>query len=113
MSPSAGSPEPMPSRNRPCSRQVINVAPSMRTISRSPAASVQWSRSAPRTKTEPRRSEEHKSELQSLMRISYAVFCLKKNNHTAAYDILLRDTRNTGQARQHEDITAHLTDHNT
>src|SRR3546814_7170014 len=29
-----------------------------------------------------RRSEEHKSELQSLMRISYAVFCLKKNNNT-------------------------------
>src|SRR3546814_6278034 len=26
-----------------------------------------------------RRSEEHTSELQSLMRISYAVFCLKKN----------------------------------
>src|SRR3546814_2145543 len=26
------------------------------------------------------RSEEHTSELQSLMRISYAVFCLKKNN---------------------------------
>src|SRR3546814_6587190 len=33
--------------------------------------------SPPRT-----RSEEHTSELQSLMRISYAVFCLKKNtNH--------------------------------
>src|SRR3546814_5063087 len=29
-----------------------------------------------------RRSEEHKSELQSLMRISYAVFCLQKNNTT-------------------------------
>src|SRR3546814_3045840 len=28
------------------------------------------------------RSEEHTSELQSLMRISYAVFCLKKNNIT-------------------------------
>src|SRR3546814_7526030 len=28
--------------------------------------------------TAPRRSEEHTSELQSLMRISYAVFCLKK-----------------------------------
>src|SRR3546814_9308086 len=27
-----------------------------------------------------RRSEEHTSELQSLMRISYAVFCLKKTN---------------------------------
>src|SRR3546814_8779465 len=35
------------------------------------------------------RSEEHTSELQSLMRISYAVFCLKKKNHsrsnTSAY----------------------------
>src|SRR3546814_7872163 len=37
--------------------------------------------------SECRRSEEHTSELQSLMRISYAVFCLKKkkniddNNH--------------------------------
>src|SRR3546814_4895540 len=28
-----------------------------------------------------RRSEEHTSELQSLMRISYAVFCLKKKTH--------------------------------
>src|SRR3546814_10639645 len=30
-----------------------------------------------------RRSEEHTSELQSLMRISYAVFCLKKKNDTS------------------------------
>src|SRR3546814_2039148 len=29
----------------------------------------------------PLRSEEHTSELQSLMRISYAVFCLKKKTH--------------------------------
>src|SRR3546814_1771103 len=29
---------------------------------------------------EEKRSEEHTSELQSLMRISYAVFCLKKKN---------------------------------
>src|SRR3546814_10348471 len=29
----------------------------------------------------PRRSEEHTSELQSLMRISYAVFCLKKKTN--------------------------------
>src|SRR3546814_8901268 len=29
----------------------------------------------------PARSEEHTSELQSLMRISYAVFCLKKTKH--------------------------------
>src|SRR3546814_10747905 len=31
---------------------------------------------------EERRSEEHTSELQSLMRISYAVFCLKKKKKT-------------------------------
>src|SRR3546814_9175812 len=34
-----------------------------------------WGFSSPET-----RSEEHTSELQSLMRISYAVFCLKKKN---------------------------------
>src|SRR3546814_7974654 len=30
------------------------------------------------------RSEEHTSELQSLMSISYAVFCLKKKTHTTS-----------------------------
>src|SRR3546814_2841903 len=34
----------------------------------------------PETRALPERSEEHTSELQSLMRISYAVFCLKKKN---------------------------------
>src|SRR3546814_9819930 len=33
------------------------------------------------------RSEEHTSELQSLMRISYAVFCLKKKNTTRRHKI--------------------------
>src|SRR3546814_10331695 len=32
------------------------------------------------------RSEEHTSELQSLMRISYAVFCLKKKTSTTSHD---------------------------
>src|SRR3546814_6791090 len=36
------------------------------------------------------RSEEHTSELQSLMRISYAVFCLKKQNkHNKKINILI------------------------
>src|SRR3546814_3118972 len=35
--------------------------------------------------TFPARSEEHTSELQSLMRISYAVFCLKKKTHTIVH----------------------------
>src|SRR3546814_8206607 len=34
------------------------------------------------TRKAERRSEEHTSELQSLMRISYAVFCLKKKKKT-------------------------------
>src|SRR3546814_7811140 len=34
------------------------------------------------------RSEEHTSELQSLMRISYAVFCLKKKNKTQGETIV-------------------------
>src|SRR3546814_4183512 len=45
----------------------------------SPGDAVAAERSEP---DQGRRSEEHTSELQSLMRISYAVFCLKKKtNH--------------------------------
>src|SRR3546814_4276926 len=47
------------------------------------------------------RSEEHTSELQSLMRISYAVFCLKKkktNQHTQQH--MFHPT-----TRQHRDLT--------
>src|SRR3546814_7261377 len=40
-----------------------------------PSAALRWG------KRPKRRSEEHTSELQSLMRISYAVFCLKKKKH--------------------------------
>src|SRR3546814_8765564 len=41
-----------------------------------------WSRCS---KASGRRSEEHTSELQSLMRISYAVFCLKKKNNITVH----------------------------
>src|SRR3546814_3144243 len=44
--------------------------------------------------TEPTRSEEHTSELQSLMRISYAVFCLKKK----------KKNKNN---QQHNNVTTH------
>src|SRR3546814_5309783 len=43
---------------------------------------------------EPMRSEEHTSELQSLMRISYAVFCLKKKKKI---NITSRHRRNDTQ----------------
>src|SRR3546814_5900787 len=38
------------------------------------------------------RSEEHTSELQSLMRISYAVFCLKKTNRNMMCIIMHRNS---------------------
>src|SRR3546814_3859686 len=69
---------------------------SMATTS-SPRSSSAWQRCEPRKPAPPvtttraiscgrcrgtrSRSEEHTSELQSLMRISYAVFCLKKKNY--------------------------------
>src|SRR3546814_9760035 len=39
------------------------------------------------------RSEEHTSELESLMRISYAVFCLKKKTHIRQTHINTEDTK--------------------
>src|SRR3546814_1993369 len=42
---------------------------------------------------QPRRSEEHTSELQSLMRISYAVFCLKKKK---------KDTKRKNNIKQYK-----------
>src|SRR3546814_1424503 len=41
------------------------------------------------------RSEEHTSELQSLMRISYAVFCLKKKKNTKLHTSITIPIRNT------------------
>src|SRR3546814_6135456 len=45
------------------------------------------SRLVQRWRDQTKRSEEHTSELQSLMRISYAVFCLKKKKKTQSTNI--------------------------
>src|SRR3546814_8973676 len=52
---------------------------SMRTKRQAPGRLAKARCITPRSKSQTR-SEEHTSELQSLMRISYAVFCLKKKN---------------------------------
>src|SRR3546814_2055641 len=44
------------------------------------------------TATYRTRSEEHTSELQSLMRISYAVFCLKKKNTNTTHNLIVQQT---------------------
>src|SRR3546814_4704409 len=59
---------PLPSRAQPTLPAGLDthLAPQRKTPNQGPAPKL--------------RSEEHTSELQSLMRISYAVFCLKKKN---------------------------------
>src|SRR3546814_3427989 len=47
----------------------------------------------------PHRSEEHTSELQSLMRISYAVFCLKKKKNKLKLLHKLESTLNDHQTK--------------
>src|SRR3546814_10410829 len=48
----------------------------------------------------PSRSEEHTSEIQSLMRISYAVFCLKKQTTMIALTNTIRhDSKKTHKVR--------------
>src|SRR3546814_8839830 len=51
-------------------RRTTRIKPCARTAHGSPKCCGVWTQ----------RSEEHTSELQSLMRISYAVFCLKQNH---------------------------------
>src|SRR3546814_8918296 len=76
-------------------------APALRCRPRWPAAAGCCTRatSTPTstTGTRRRRSEEHTSELQSLMRISYAVFCLKKKKHEQAH-----------QHQQHQQQCRHI-----
>src|SRR3546814_8233449 len=51
-----------------------------------------------RLETGATRSEEHKSELQSLMRISYAGFCLKKKNNVSR--LLIAKKKNVEHKKQ-------------
>src|SRR3546814_4204072 len=72
------------------------------TLFRSPARDRRRDRASPDARAPEipgswGRSEEHTSELQSLMRISYAVFCLKKKNQA-------KDT-NAGTSRHHARTT--------
>src|SRR3546814_9105629 len=72
-------------RRRGCDRSV--VAAHRRRTARRPGAAVDRSRRCRAIRAfhggarPARRSEEHTSELQSLMRISYDVFCLKKKKN--------------------------------
>src|SRR3546814_2029115 len=51
------------------------------SVPRSASVNAEWYQVSAIAPSGAGRSEEHTSELQSLMRISYAVFCLKKKTH--------------------------------
>src|SRR3546814_3281453 len=66
---------------RHCHGETILGTTTVWNEKRGPASRARECRSA----AVRRRSEEHTSELQSLMRISYAVFCLKKKTTSVKY----------------------------
>src|SRR3546814_9987550 len=67
-------------------RQEMLVPIGIWTAGHSPETDgVAYQAAYPEAPTWWNRSEEHTSELQSLMRISYAVFCLKKKKGTKRY----------------------------
>src|SRR3546814_1418513 len=53
------------------------------------------------------RSEEHTSELQSLMRISYAVFCLKKKNQNRSSSDTTKESHHKHNHNRHRTYQAH------
>src|SRR3546814_9463862 len=55
-------------------------------------------------KLDAARSEEHTSELQSLMRISYAVFCLKNTNYSTSTHYIYQSLSSL-----HTTLTIHIT----
>src|SRR3546814_2799193 len=69
-------------RHPPATRRSSDPPPGTPSPSARPA---HRSDTPPPSPPHPARSEEHTSELQSLMRISYAVFCLKKKKNDTHY----------------------------
>src|SRR3546814_7385149 len=94
-------------RSKPSPTSVARTASSPRlsslSSSRSTASwrspSMPWPSKKPRSNL--RRSEEHTSELQSLMRISYAVFCLKKKKKNKYHKKVNEDKTSEMKANNH------------
>src|SRR3546814_8474286 len=87
------------------SRNRLAIRPGTRNPGKKPRPRLKARASGARTAPKPRkggRSEEHTSELQSLIRISYAVFCLKKkkrktktNTHQPKHTLICRMKQKT------------------
>src|SRR3546814_3100758 len=83
----AGVPDPLTGLRLMVVEGAMLVGPGAAGLERQPrcAMTIAWDV----TTVHRGRSEEHTSELQSLMRISYAVFCLKKKNKYHKCDHIL------------------------
>src|SRR3546814_3165434 len=90
---------------RPSTPSPPRCAASPAAESHRPHRSRRFTRVAPSP-----RSEEHTSELQSLMRISYAVFCLKKKTQHTNHLATTNHKQNTNNIYHHRTIIS--TEHN-
>src|SRR3546814_5992454 len=85
----------LPTMKRPMAKSAQGPAEAPRMSQKVPTA---CGSGTPRPDTSrPARSEEHTSELQSLMRISYAVFCLKKKKPNTNREHYRRNVTRTGK----------------
>src|SRR3546814_10264746 len=93
----------MPSRSRPAasdaSTRISSPSLSVGNMESPVTRITDRSRGLPSAMRLSQRSEEHTSELQSLMRISYAVFCLKKN---MTYRVYMNDIESYNHRTKHE-----------
>src|SRR3546814_4154578 len=78
-------------RRRPHDHQCGAEPPPLPAQGRAPAGAAQAAN---------RRSEEHTSELQSLMRISYAVFCLKKKKKKRENEEVNKNNKRTQKEKR-------------
>src|SRR3546814_5198292 len=93
--------------NRQSGRHCYAVLRSQKPLAVRPAFRGDWPPRSDSPRNRYERSEEHTSELQSLMRISYAVFCLKKKTQENQYS-----NDNIKQVKiTHNHFTTHSTSH--
>src|SRR3546814_4642201 len=74
----------------------------------SPGRTFNYALLAPQLVNRVVRSEEHTSELQSLMRTSYAVFCLKKKTIESILNLSLRSTKRPRRSTKYDPRSYHI-----
>src|SRR3546814_1886501 len=88
--------------SRPSIQRLLARIASARASMSAATAATGVSLCAAASATRRIRSEEHTSELQSLMRISYAVFCLKKKKQKPAYVTRRLHQKSSAHRKRHK-----------